>query len=424
MQGETPKKQTQIHRSTTMTRNAATAPALTATYVTTAAAWPFPHYDNDPALAQDDGGFDATSIIVDPADATPVPAPVRRRTRKVAGAVPSPPALPVAAEKPLPPTTHVATPWPEVKHDTDTPYGYSVGIELTMMPQILSGKGSSTDSRIAQNYANIMEKFLDAQSANSVYKMHSRDPHQDQYCVECPSKPLKKWGEIKKFYDNYAKLMLDIGLLPHSPKLSSGGGHIHIGGLKTSHIVNIMRDVQNKPWLMWTFNEPDDSTSANSFTEDLAEVGDKLKNAAKTLNADPTLFASEITTVGSVALLFYGNPEFASTDWLPDDKGKALRYVSTYRTLEFRFFEAPANWEEQEAQLRFVHAYVGYIDKQYKGKQVELVITTNGELTALKRQECEIAFRALLDTLDLPHAPYERMIKENLGYRFKRGKKV
>ncbi len=407
------------------TRSTAT---FTATVMTPVTAWPFIPQDEravpDPDLAYDDGGLDASppstdDPVSDFIDVAVAPGtPVRRRTRKVADAAP------VAEEKPLPPTTHVATPWPVVTAATDTPFGYSVGIELTMMPQVLSGKGSTVDTRITQNYASIMEKYLDSQPTGSGYKLHSRDPHADSYCVECPSKPFKKWGDIKKFYDNYSKLMLDIGLLPHNGKISSGGGHIHIGGLKTAHMVNLMRDVQNKPWLMWTFNEPDDNTSANSFTDDLTGISDKLKKAAMTINADPILFADEISSQGAAALVFYGNPEFADTGWLPDDKGKALRYATAHHTLEFRFFEAPANWEEQEAQLRFVHAYVTYIDKTYKNKQVELTVTTMGELTAFKRQECEIAFRALLDTLDLPHAPYERMIKENLGYRFKRGKKV
>ncbi len=397
---------------------------ITATILAPAAAWPFPPFpgtgssQTDPALTQDDGGLDPSPTTAPPViqfideEAAAPGTPVRRRTRRAAEAVP--------ATTPAP----ASSAWPEVTADSETPFGYSVGIELTMMPQILSGKGNSADSRIVQNYASIMEKFLDSQPQNSGYKMHSRDPHADSYCVECPSKPFKKWGEIKKFYDNYSKLMLDIGLLPHSGKISSGGGHIHIGGLKPSHMANIIRDVQNRPWLMWTFNEPDDNTSANSFTDDLVEISDALKKAAMVINADPTLFADEVSTQGAAALLFYGNPEFTDTGWLPDDKGKSLRYSGIHKTLEFRFFEAPANWSEQEAQLRFVHAYVTYIDKTYKGKQVELTVTTKGELSAFKLQDCEHHFRSLLDTLELPHAPYERMIKENLGYRFKRGKKV
>ncbi len=379
-------------------------------------AWPFDARGNVQAM---EGSAVAAFIRAD----EPAQTPVRRVRLPRATAVPDT-SVDEATEAPVPvvvtPTPFPGQPipaWTPVSEEDKTKLVHTMGIELTMMSPMMKTTGYAD---IMNPFARIIDHVLDKEALG----LHSRSAHKDSYAVEVPSKPISTLGGVKKFYDSVSPIMRGLGLTPHHPKLTSGGGHIHVGGMKDRDMINIVRHVQNNPWLAWTFNEPDDSNSAVSYTEELDDLDATLRDAAKTCNTNPTLFCDELSDDAQIAFLFYGNPEFATRDYIPDDKSHVVRYCERHKTLEFRFFEAPVDWDEQEAHVRFLDAYIRHIKSKYAKEFVVVEVDTAAKLKAFTKAQCEQAFRAFLTELGLPSAPYERMITENLGYRFKKGKRV
>ncbi len=331
--------------------------------------------------------------------------------------------MPVADFTPPPPREPGAPipAWAPVTEEDKTKLVHTMGIELTMMPPMLSKNPNTHDGRIVTGLAAVIEGLMDRDAKG----LQARDAHKDGFAVEVPSKPMKTFGEIKRFYDYVSRTMRAVGLTPHHAHITSGGGHIHMGSVSLPVMINALRDIQNKPWLAWVFNEPDDSNSANSYTEDLEALDAKLKVAARTINCDPTLFNDgEVSDDAACALTFYGDLKYASLGYLPDDKGEVARYCQRYKTLELRFFEAPADWDEQEAHVRFADAYMRWVARTYKVAHCVVVVDTEAKLKAFTLTQCTDLFREFLNELGLPSAPYERMVTENLGYRFKKGKRV
>ena len=309
--------------------------------------------------------------------------------------------------------------WEEVSVESKAKLAHKIGIELTMIPELIQSGSGRFDNNVASRTAQVVEYAMRARDIK-----FQNDPHSDGCAVEVPSKPMQVWGEIRKWYEQTYEVMVAAGCIPHHTKITSGGGHIHVGGLDASTIQNLFRDIQNRPYLNWVFNEADDSMTANNFASSLDSIPPKLKEAAKTVTYDPSIFCDdELSTDAQLALTFFGGVT-ASKEWFPGSKGYALRYSDGYGTLEFRIFEAPSNWGEQEAHIRFVEAYISWVEKEFKNTRPVVTVQTKTDVSKFTREQCEKEFRAFLITLGLPAAPYERLIAENLKQRFQRGKKV
>ncbi len=292
---------------------------------------------------------------------------------------------------------------------------YQIGIELTMMPQCLSKNGKEYgDNSIADSYGNIVMKILDRDGI----KYNNADG--DQKAVEVSSDILKTWKEVETFYTKVSKVMIDVGLKPQCDQLISGGGHIHVGKVPKEIVVNTMRDIQNKPWLGWIFNDPDDKT-CNSYASTFKTIGDELRKASQEINANPGLFSRSISNEAKVALMFFGNPKFVGSNCLPDDKSRMTRYAKDYDTLEFRFFRAPDDWNEQKAHIEFVFAYLKYIKETYKDTRVVVTVDSEAKVKAFTEVQCKNEFFALLETLKLDKANYMKCLEDNLHTRFVRG---
>lgn len=299
---------------------------------------------------------------------------------------------------------------------------YKVGIEFTMMPPVCSGaKGNDRfDVDIAGNYASILELVLNRRR----FKVH--ECGRDGRAVECPTIVLTTWSEVKKAYDVIMGTMTDIGLVPSVEGSIGGGNHMHIGPMPTRTMVNLFRDVQNRPWLAWVFNEPDDNVTSKSFTESLEEIPAKLRDQAILLaknGIDPALFmeSENISTEGKNALTFYADVDKFNPKWLPDDKGHALRYDSSQKTLEFRFFETPINWAECEAQLMFVEAYIRWIEKTYASSSPQVVVENAEDMVSFTEEKARAEFTAFIAEIGLPIERYQSWLTDNLPVRFERG---
>jgi hypothetical protein len=294
---------------------------------------------------------------------------------------------------------------------------YTMGIELTMMPPCMSGneRHRDRDQRIASGYASVVSQLLIMGSVG-----HQRC-HQDQYAVEVSSDIMRTWGDVKAFYAKTAKAMTSAGLLPHVKEVISGGGHIHLGGIKPVLLANVLRDLQNRPYLNWIFNDPDDKNSSHSYATDLEDLDPKLVEAAKGCNYDPSLFG-RIQDQGKAALLFFGNTKYVSKEWFPDDKSKMVRHCGRYDTLELRFFQSPLDWTEQESQIRFAFAYLKSIEEKVKiHGDIQVKYRTIKQVQAITIVEAKEEFYELVQSLGLPAKAYHRFVEENLEDRYKRG---
>lgn len=341
------------------------------------------------------------------------PASRNRRARVTAVPVAEPPAEAVqqtsAYERPV---------LENVTAKTKTALRYPVGIELTMIPGLVKDGNQTTsyDDDIVNGIANALYYAF---KVHSIKTYKGERPHRDGFAVEAPSPVFEDWGTLKKWYDQTSDMLIEAGCTPHHPKVTSGGGHIHVSKLSPSLMRNIFRDMQNRPYLPWIFNEADDDNSADSFTSQLAKVPKELREHAAKATFDPSLFG-DVNHNGRLAMMFFGNLK-PNVNWFPDSKGGMLAYRGEFKTLEFRLFEAPSNWEEQEAHIRFVQQYIQWVDATYSSKAPVVTMFDPKAEKALKKEDCEREFRALLDVLGLPHGPYERMIAENLTQRFTRG---
>lgn len=308
--------------------------------------------------------------------------------------------------------------WEDVTDKTRTPFAYPIGIELTMIPTLVKDGNMTThyDDDLVARLADVLNYAFQIHKIKA-YK--DQRPHRDGFAIEVPSPVFENWGEVKKWYDRVAGMMIDIGCIPHHPKVTSGGGHIHVSKLSPELIRNIFRDMQNRPYLAWIFNEADDDNSAATFTEELNDLSKELRADAARVTFDPSRFG-DISDEGQLALTFFSGIK-PSLKWFPSDKNSMLAYRSDFKTLEFRLFEAPSNWEEQQAHIAFVQAYIQWVDAAYKDKPPVVTMFQTKTEAALTQPQCEAEFRALLTTLGLPFAPFERMVKENLTQRFQRG---
>jgi hypothetical protein len=295
-----------------------------------------------------------------------------------------------------------------------------MGIELTFMSPYADGKpNSDVDSELAGGYARILQAILNQR------KVRFNDCSRDIRAVETSSPILKTWSEVEKFYKSVSNAALEIGLRPHVEKLISGGGHIHVGELKPELIAAMFREVQNRPWLNWVFNEPDDHNT-HSYNSNLSSVDSKLKKACMTVGCDPTLFMGgrSMSSEAQVGLLFYGPVEHVNRAWFPNDKSRVVRYAKEYDTFEFRFFRAPNHWEEQKAHVEFVEAFIKYVEKKVKDKvKIVTEMDSSTKLLAFTAEQSKDEFLKFLTELELKHEPYQELIDDNLADWFTRGKR-
>jgi hypothetical protein len=293
-----------------------------------------------------------------------------------------------------------------------------LGIELTMIPQEITGGSNRRESNLLDAYSEICEKLLD------FHNVAYRSAHRDSYCIEVTSKVLNTWGELAVFYSSVSEVMLRLGFKPHSENITSGGGHIHVGPLTLEENICIFRDIQNRPELVWVFNDPFDKRSANTFTKDLEDLDPDFIEITGKLNYDPSIFTDgedSISSKARLALTFFGNTKFCSASTLPREKTKSIRYASGQETLEFRFFDSPFDWDDQRAQVLFVEAYIRYIRKLVaKGGVKTTVYKMVFEKDQITLDEAKTRFISFMIELGLDYHMFDRQIERNLVERFRK----
>lgn len=166
----------------------------------------------------------------------------------------------------------------------------------------------------------------------------------DDCGCEIPTPIITKKSDIEKYYNqfmdfvNRSNLTTDI----NQANNSLGAGHIHLDlsylerDIKVSFLKNIGIFMTNNPWLNWALNDPNDNINANSMAGNCVfkKVTDSAilfpdKKSKKFKNAKTPL---DIFLIDPLNTLFI--------------KKFAVRYNSSYDTVELRIFDMPNTLEE------------------------------------------------------------------------------
>lgn len=282
----------------------------------------------------------------------------------------------------------------------------SLGIEHTvMLPKKIDRYGDKSDFLI-ECYRSLLEE-------KSIERLHG--PKLDgERAIETASSPFTDLAEISKWYQCMARAAEIIGFQPHDPKMISGGGHIH-ARYTPSLAMKAFRDILRRPYLLWVFNDPNDK-GCNLFNEAVGKIDPDLIKIVNALPEDVKL--DKMFDRGYMseefrrAIMYYAkSTENTKSAWLFDDKGYPLRWCARYDTLEFRFFDAPANWEEQKSHVMFVDAYTRWLKNQ------PMVPTENLAPKAIRKyttDSAQVEFYAFCQTLDLNPDDYESQVVRNL----------
>jgi hypothetical protein len=218
-------------------------------------------------------------------------------------------------------------------------------------------------------------------------------------CVEVTTYPTRLMRTVKQAYEATSRAFKQCGLRPKHPDTVCGGGHIHIGGISSAVKYNMLTDMLRRPYLPWAFSEPDEVDACDYPVA-------SIYSFVKAPNRAPYHMRDE-----------YGTLRYAG--WY---KAFMFRLDAAYDTAEFRFFEAPLNWEEQLLHIQFVVAYYEWIKKKkVKGFNPKEGYTAR-KLQKISYKQARLMFRGFLRELGLDPADYEHFVQRNMKPRWQNGR--
>ncbi len=210
----------------------------------------------------------------------------------------------------------------------------------------------------------------------------------DDGAIEINSPVFKKRKDIISFYTLITTTVKEYPLSTHREEISSGGCHIHVGlnrGLGFRNykqvINNLFRDMYNRPYLNWFFNEYCDDRNAEPFSESIV-TNILLRPAHK---------------------VTYYDYEFS--------KLYALRISRITNTLEFRIFDMIKSKEQLLDFVDFVNAYLKYIISITKKRKLIFTAYRSNDNKFIKKDYCIKEFKVLLKDLNLDFKRYKKYIK-------------
>lgn len=194
------------------------------------------------------------------------------------------------------------------------------------------------------------------------------DVHQT---FEVHSPPIENWATFKRFY-RFVTAQAKREKLPIKGRgWSTGGGHLHVSEEQPwpkELKLFIIEDRANRPYLTWVFNDPEDMSICHELTQ-LDEYQ------------------------------------------LEEGEAKIFAITIRRRTIEFRLFEMPRNWDEQVLHIMFCEAYLSWA----KGREVPGLLP-HPEWTF---DSAKGAFNDFLAEIGLDPYLYSVFVNCNLKARFR-----
>lgn len=167
--------------------------------------------------------------------------------------------------------------------------------------------------------------------------------------------------------------------------------------------MNLFRDVNNRPYLNWMFNECCDIESA--------------ENIYWNPELEDTFFSLFYNTLDHDRL--YRHYYLSNGDELFEiHKGNAI-ILHCQGTVEFRFFDMVRCEKDLLCHVNFVNAYCRWIYKRTKKKEeIEPKIKSKKDFKALAHKDrCVMEFYDLLEELKLNPEDYKQFVKMNYQKR-------
>lgn len=317
----------------------------------------------------------------------------------------------------------------------DRPFFSTIGLELTWLPP------NKRNRRLEDCLAHGSASFLEA--AFICRKIGYFSIGTDEGAVEVSTVPFSNLLQIKKFYEVLIPEVWRFDLVTHREDTVSGGGHIHVGipwRIKRDKILllrfltNVFRDVTNRPYLNWIFNEWANEESAKN----IVEYKNRFRGTYPGGSRDPSVWEQSpllrqvfFNTSPSPSTLIPRLPIKDIFDLFGLRKGYALRGSPPYMgirfpkpfTLELRFFDTKRNFREIELHVDFVNAYLSHIEKiSREGKIVYTEVQTEEDIQRLTKKDLGLKkFRLFMKELGLNHADYEYFVDLNYRRRKKEG---
>lgn len=277
---------------------------------------------------------------------------------------------------------------------------YPMGIEYSYL---FPNKKITDDENSHDKYLDSIRKNLDLQdNILNIAKVYVDSGN----VVEICSPVYRTWKEARNNFKLMHTHTKTLKLIPWSPKRGGGGGHINPsipkrdGKIWTDYMYNLLVDVANRPYLGWIFNEPSDNHTAKCLWSNIA--------------------MKKFTNINNIE-----DRDFLLND--VDSRGFAVR-VKDENHFEFRIFDMVRNERDLKDHLKFVSAYMSYIEKltlsniciKKKSLKIKKVRTfwKKEENYDITRKNVVTEFKKLLQDIGLDYKDYRRFVERNLDVRF------
>lgn len=293
------------------------------------------------------------------------------------------------------------------------------GVEFSFLPSDIFYK-SGFELDLLEIYTSVLEdKLKEWNKKNKLKLLNYLDCHDDDKTLEVSSPYFKNWDDMKLFYEKLLNITQEMGLKLTSEYTGSGGGHIHVGirnKFKNNHrklslfMINLVRDLSQRPYLNALFNEYIDTFNANNFYKYKYSYNIlKIKTAEKAINFHSGFYFGWNTKFNNILDKFSENTY--------------VRGNSNYGTIEFRFFDMPRTTEELYKHIIFLNKYLNYIlQKTNKIELVEVLLSSKKEFKEYCNSFKDINktrkyFRRFLKEIGLEYDSYKYLFDRNFKDR-------
>lgn len=320
------------------------------------------------------------------------------------------------------------------------------GIEYTFLPREYSKKLKYNDEDdsdgclLRAGYFFMKAELL----KNPKTRPLGRRAYLDGHVVEVPSTPVCTWRGLYSEYSNLWLLAQKYNLRAQSPVVGTGSNHINVD-LPYRLIARLLRDLANRPYIYWAFNDPCDVQDGCIPSEADSGVGltpERISELLITLDGrdhvnklsvprEQFLYYTRDEKLAAVMVDRYGigskGPVRIHVGSRHSNHFHGLERPPETRVAEMRIFESPEGWPQLKLQVAFVDAWLRYLAK-IKFYEQEPPKWMHRHDVALAAQKGDInfewakeEFNAFLRTLGLKPKKYEKYVEYNLRQRFALG---
>jgi hypothetical protein len=309
------------------------------------------------------------------------------------------------------------------------------GIEFTYVLPDKYFKTGWEDS-LCDAHAEIIHKELKQWKNKKKLKfINFLECHNDCEAVEINSPIFKKWKHVEIFYNKIEELAKKYDLTTHRENTGGGGGHIHAGipeKLKDNpkklslFLVNIYRDIANRPYLNSLFNEYCDDHSA-CHPSKRAHLKPILDPSMTTRSIESRLSRVQRNINNYHSGWDFSSNRIINSLWC---RNGYINVQREFDTIEFRIFDMPKSLKQLKKNIQFLDAYLRYIyNITMQGKLIKTKATGKQGWFKYRQKFKDIGhtkreFKEFLSKLNLQYREYSHLFVHNFKPRLASGYRI